>query len=136
MRSGWAPCSMSHAPAADRLPTLPYRAAIWWSSAIRRPESSGTTSSAPHRCLTFSDPCSDQGRRSRSMNENSSSLVEYRRSALSAHVGDATMLRPEFLYNQSEGENGIDLRKIWSIIWRNRLTILAILAASLALGFL
>jgi capsular exopolysaccharide synthesis family protein len=48
---------------------------------------------------------------------------------------DATLLRPEFLY-EPERTNEIDLKKIWSVLWRNRLLILSIIAVSLVLGVL
>ena len=50
-------------------------------------------------------------------------------------TGSPTFLRPEFML-EPEPESSIDLRRIWSVIWRNRLIILAILAASLAIGAL
>lgn len=67
------------------------------------------------------------------MTDHQYGIMAQRNSALPALVGDATILRPEFLY-EPDAQSSIDLRKIWSVIWRNRLTILAILTASLALG--
>lgn len=49
--------------------------------------------------------------------------------------GEAGGLNPEFLY-EPPASNEIDLRKIWSAVWRNRLLIIAVLAVALALGVL
>lgn len=50
-------------------------------------------------------------------------------------LAQANVLTPEFMFGPEPAEQ-FDLRKIWSAIWRNRYIILAILAASLALGVL
>ncbi|HEY7005500.1 MAG TPA: polysaccharide biosynthesis tyrosine autokinase [Sphingomicrobium sp.] len=49
---------------------------------------------------------------------------------------DAMVLRPEFLYEPETATDLVDLRKIWSAIWRHRLLVTAIIAVSLALGVL
>jgi capsular exopolysaccharide synthesis family protein len=49
-------------------------------------------------------------------------------------AGDAAILAPEFL--TQDGSDSIDLLKIWSVVWRNRYVIGAILAVSLALGLI
>ena len=48
---------------------------------------------------------------------------------------DAAVLTPEFLYDPPASDT-IDLRTIWSAIWRNRMLGLAILAAAMAIGVL
>ena len=48
----------------------------------------------------------------------------------------ATMLRPEFVYEPETPSELLDLRKIWSAIWRHRLLVMAIVAVTLALGVL
>lgn len=50
--------------------------------------------------------------------------------------GDAVVLRPEFLFEPETSSELIDLRKIWSAIWRHRLLVMAIMAVTLALGVL
>ena len=49
---------------------------------------------------------------------------------------DPMMLRPEFLYEPESTSELLDLRKIWSAIWRHRLLVMAIVAVSVALGVL
>lgn len=49
---------------------------------------------------------------------------------------DAMVLRPEFLYEPETATDLVDLRKIWSAIWRHRLMVTAIVAVSLAIGVL
>lgn len=46
------------------------------------------------------------------------------------------VLRPEFLYEPETSSELIDLRKIWSAIWRHRLLVMAIIAGTLAIGVL
>lgn len=48
----------------------------------------------------------------------------------------AMVLRPEFLYEPESTSELIDLRKIWSAIWRHRLLVMAIIAGTLAIGVL
>src|SRR6478752_5668349 len=48
----------------------------------------------------------------------------------------STMLRPEFVYEPETPSELLDLRKIWSAIWRHRLLVMAIVAVTLALGVL
>lgn len=48
----------------------------------------------------------------------------------------ATVLRPEFLYEPETQNDLIDLKKVWSAIWRHRLLVMAIIAATLAIGVL
>jgi succinoglycan biosynthesis transport protein ExoP len=67
------------------------------------------------------------------MNASRNDLIEG--ASLPVITGGSTVLSPELL-NLQEGRDNVDLLKIWSILWRNRLLILAILAASLALGVL
>lgn len=50
--------------------------------------------------------------------------------------GDAVVLRPEFLFEPETSSELIDLRKIWSAIWRHRLMVMSIIAVTLALGVL
>lgn len=50
--------------------------------------------------------------------------------------GDTVVLRPEFLYEPEGSPDLLDLRKIWSTLWRHRLMIMAIVAGTLALGVL
>jgi polysaccharide biosynthesis transport protein len=52
-----------------------------------------------------------------------------------ALVGDGAVLEPEYLLGPN-GDDAIDLRKIWSAAWRHRLLICAIVGISLALGVL
>lgn len=54
---------------------------------------------------------------------------------LPAVVDSEAALIPEFTY-ASPQDDGIDLVKIWAVIWRNRLMILTIVGVSLALGVL
>ncbi len=49
---------------------------------------------------------------------------------------DAMMLRPEFLYEPEQASELLDLRKIWSAVWRHRLLVMAIVAVSVAVGVL
>ena len=49
---------------------------------------------------------------------------------------EAMVLRPEFLYEPETSSDLIDLRKIWAAIWRHRLTVMAIIAVTLAIGVL
>ena len=59
-----------------------------------------------------------------------------RRQTLPMVRGDAMMLRPEFVYEPETSSELLDLRKIWSAIWRHRLLVMAIVAVTLALGVL
>jgi succinoglycan biosynthesis transport protein ExoP len=68
------------------------------------------------------------------MTDNQFGLVPSRGS-LPMVPGDAAFLRPEFLY-EPEKTDQIDLKKIWSALWRNRLLIGSIVAVSLMLGVL
>ena len=68
------------------------------------------------------------------MTDNQFGLVPSR-GGLPMVPSDASLLRPEFLY-EPERTNEIDLKKIWSVLWRNRLLILSIIAVSLVLGVL
>jgi polysaccharide biosynthesis transport protein len=67
------------------------------------------------------------------MNASRNDLIEG--ASLPVITGGSTVLSPELLTLQ-EGRDNVDLLKIWSILWRNRLLIVAIMAASLALGVL
>jgi capsular exopolysaccharide synthesis family protein len=49
---------------------------------------------------------------------------------------EAMTLRPEFLYEPETASELVDLRKIWSAIWRHRLLVMAIVAVTVALGVL
>lgn len=49
---------------------------------------------------------------------------------------EAVMLRPEFLYEPETASELVDLRKIWSAIWRHRLLVMAIVAVTVAIGVL
>jgi succinoglycan biosynthesis transport protein ExoP len=49
---------------------------------------------------------------------------------------ETVALRPEFLYEPETSSDLLDLRKIWSAIWRHRLMVLSIIAVTLALGVL
>jgi capsular exopolysaccharide synthesis family protein len=49
---------------------------------------------------------------------------------------EAVMLRPEFLYEPESASELVDLRKIWSAIWRHRLLVMAIVAVTVAIGVL
>jgi capsular exopolysaccharide synthesis family protein len=49
---------------------------------------------------------------------------------------DAMVLRPEFLYEPETSADLIDLRRIWSALWRHRLMAMAIIAVTLAIGVL
>lgn len=69
------------------------------------------------------------------MTDNQYGIMAHRGSALPALVDDARILRPDLMY-EAEAENSVDLRRIWSAIWRHRLIIAAILAACLVLGAL
>lgn len=69
------------------------------------------------------------------MTDNQYGIMAQRGSALPALVDDRAILRPDFMY-EAEPESAVDLRKIWSAIWRNRWIIVAIMAASIALGML
>lgn len=68
------------------------------------------------------------------MTDNQFGLVPSR-GGLPMLAADAALLRPEFLY-EPERSDEIDLKKIWSALWRNRLLILSIVAVSLVLGVL
>jgi polysaccharide biosynthesis transport protein len=68
------------------------------------------------------------------MTDNQFGLVPSR-GGLPMLPSDAALLRPEFLY-EPERTNEIDLKKIWSVLWRNRLLIASIIAVSLVLGVL
>jgi succinoglycan biosynthesis transport protein ExoP len=57
------------------------------------------------------------------------------RGGLPMVAGDAALLRPEFVY-EPERSGDIDLKKIWSALWRNRLLIGSIVAVALLLGVL
>jgi succinoglycan biosynthesis transport protein ExoP len=59
-----------------------------------------------------------------------------RRQALPMVRNEAMMLRPEFVYEPETSSDLLDLRKIWSAVWRHRLLVMAIVAVTLALGVL
>jgi len=59
-----------------------------------------------------------------------------RRQALPMVRNEAVMLRPEFVYEPESSSDLLDLRKIWSAVWRHRLLVMAIVAVTLALGVL
>jgi succinoglycan biosynthesis transport protein ExoP len=69
------------------------------------------------------------------MTNNYLDLSASGRAMLPVHPRDAAVLTPEFLYDPPASE-AIDLRSIWSAIWRHRLLTLSIVAAALALGVL
>lgn len=68
------------------------------------------------------------------MTDNQFGLVPSR-GGLPMLPSDAALLRPEFLY-EPERSDEVDLKKIWSALWRNRLLIASIVAISLVLGVL
>lgn len=69
------------------------------------------------------------------MNARNQDRIEGPGNRLPVLAGTGTDLSSEFLYG-SDPDNVFDFRKIWSAVWRNRLLIAAILAASLAFGVL
>jgi capsular exopolysaccharide synthesis family protein len=69
------------------------------------------------------------------MNADQNGLIDPRYHPLTTLPRDPAMLLPEFAL-EPEAADFFDIRKIWSAIWRNRLLILAIVAASLCLGVL
>ena len=66
------------------------------------------------------------------MNANRNDLIKSPDRHVPVRARNSTVLGPDFV-GQDEGEF-IDLLKISSVIWRNRFVIIAIMAASLALG--
>ncbi|MEO5774011.1 MAG: polysaccharide biosynthesis tyrosine autokinase [Sphingomicrobium sp.] len=69
------------------------------------------------------------------MNVSRNELIQAPRGTLMP-ITDGPALTQEFVYHPESGANLIDLRKIWSSLWRNRLLVLAIVGACLALGVL
>ncbi|HEY8591343.1 MAG TPA: polysaccharide biosynthesis tyrosine autokinase [Sphingomicrobium sp.] len=68
------------------------------------------------------------------MNLSRNNLVQSAHAQLPMRSVEAAMLHPEFVFANEAPESGFDLVKLWSVMWRNRLLILAVLAVSLALG--
>jgi capsular exopolysaccharide synthesis family protein len=69
------------------------------------------------------------------MNADQNGLVDPRYHPLATVPRDAAVLMPDFAL-ETDNADVFDVRKIWSAVWRNRLLILAIVAASLVLGVL
>lgn len=67
------------------------------------------------------------------MNATHRDRIEGPANRLPVIADGGAMLSPEFLYGP-DSPGSFDLRKVWSAAWRNRGLILAIMAASLALG--
>ncbi|WP_310467430.1 polysaccharide biosynthesis tyrosine autokinase [Sphingomonas sp.] len=69
------------------------------------------------------------------MNATHQDALEGPGNRLPALAESANPLTPQFMYGP-EPADSFDLRKIWSAVWRNRLLIALILAASVVLGLL
>ena len=67
------------------------------------------------------------------MNANSTDLVAPGHGSLPVLAPEGAILTREFLASQEE-KDSFDLLKIWSVVWRNRWMIMAIMALSVAAG--